>query len=174
MNIRPPRLTLTRLPVLACAATTALGLTCHGAVLFSDDFESYTANGNIGTSIWAEAAGVASYMTARDENTATPFGTPNQYAQLADSGSGNGEFIRLMSSTLGDTANALTTLQFDFFEPADTGNSVMRFGYAGDDGARYDLNSGGGRLVATLNNGTIGGVSGGTSNSYSMDTAYTM
>jgi len=151
-----------------------LSLPAQGAILFSDDFESYSANSNIGTTIWTETTGRASYMTVRNETTATPFGTPNQYAQLADTGGGNGDFIRLMSPQLGGTYNAVSTLQFDFYEPTGGGNSVMRFGYAGDDGNRLDLNSGGGRNVATLNNGTIAGVTGGVSTTYSMDTAYTI
>lgn len=163
-----------RLPVpILATAIGMLGLSAHGAVLFSDDFESYTAGNNIGTSVWTEAAGVSTYMTARDESTSTTFGTPNQYAQLADVGGGSNQFLRLLSSTEIDAANALTTLSFDFYEPTGGGDSVMRFGYAGNDGTRYDLNGGGGRLVSTLNNGTIGGVSGG-SNTYSLDTAYSM
>ncbi len=154
-----------------------LSLPAQGAILFSDDFESYDADSSIGTggpAIWGEAAGNTAYRTVRDENTATPFGSPNQYAQLRDTASGNGPFIRLLSTTQSGAANALTTLSFDFYEPTGGGDSVMRFGYAGDDGTRYDLNSGGGRLVATLNNGTIGGVSGGTSTAFSMNTAYTI
>jgi hypothetical protein len=155
---------------------TSLGIAAQGAILFSDDFESYSPNSNIGTDTWTLSTGVASYMTVRNQTTATPFGTPNQYAQLADTGTASSpvaQFIRLMSPQLGGTYNTVTTLQFDFYEPTGGGDQAMRFGFAGFDGTRLDLNAGGNRAFASLNNGSIGGVSGGNNTSYSLDTAYT-
>lgn len=147
---------------------------CHAAVLFSDDFESYDADANLpGASQW-NVDGRANYMVVRDEDTATPFGAPNHYLQLNDTGSGNGDFLRVLTPNLAGTHNAVTTLQFDFYEPSTGGNDSIIFGYAGIDGPRYDLNAGGGRARATLDDGTIGMVSGGHTTEYDMDTAYTI
>lgn len=139
----------------------------EAGTLFEDDFESATANTAIDTSgPWATAAGGSTLRTVRDEGTATPFGSPNQYGELDDDTTGNS--IRLQSSNLSAAAGALTTFSFDFLETSAGGGDAIGLGYANS-----DLNGAGSRLRIFLDNGVITGVTGGTS-TYSLDTAYSV
>jgi hypothetical protein len=151
--------------VLVFAAVHA----AHAAVLFNDDFESYTANANISASgPWANVQGISSYMVARDEGTAAPFGSPNQYGELADVGSASGDYLRLDSPTYAAAVGAVTTFSFDFYEPSSVGDSYLLVGYAMGSNS---LTTSGHRLRLRLQDGQVGGVSGGTP-TYHQDTAY--
>ena len=142
------------------------------AALLFDDFEPYTVNANVPTSgMWGFIGGTGNTNKTRNQSTATPFGGPNQYAELIDDeGFGGGEGIRIMSDQVSAGVGAVTTFSFDFYEPTGGGASVIRAGYSVDD----DLNSGENRNFFTLDDGTLGGVSGGDDNSYNLDTAYTV
>lgn len=149
----------------------------HAAILLSDNFETYSAGNQLGTSgtPWTRTDNktAKSTMFVRDDGTAAPFGASNQYLELVDTGTvtSPGEYLRIQSGTYTQASNALTTLQFDFFEPIG-GGSNFGFGFAM---TNNDLNTAGSRLRLTLNDGTIGG-SGFTAanNSYSLNTAYTI
>jgi hypothetical protein len=163
------RTTILTAAVLVFAAVHA----AHAAVLFNDDFESYTANANISASgPWANVQGISSYMVARDESTAAPFGSPNQYGELADVGSASGYYLRLDSPTYTEAPGAVTTFSFDFYEPASVGDSYILFGYAMGNGSLTSTTQ---RLSLRLQDGVISssGLTGGTS-TYSQDTAYTL
>ncbi len=139
--------------------------------LFEDDFEGYKVDDEIGTAVWGSASGRPHYMMVRDENAATPFGSSNQFGELKDIGTGLGDFLELQSPEYSEATAAVTTFAFDFFEPSDGGDDNIIIGYAMGDG---ELNSAGGRLRITLNNGSIGGgVDGGTT-AYNEDMAYRM
>lgn len=165
--------------ILTIAGSVALWFAtpAHAAVVFSDDFEAYAANSTLGTgslSPWGTANGPAGYRTIRDQTTATPFGSPNQYLQLADTGSSASpaQAITLQSPNLASVSGVVSTLSFDFFEPSTGGPDEIIFGYSR---TNADLNTAGGRLRLFLNDGELSGsgLSGGSA-SYSLDTAYTV
>jgi len=146
-------------------ALVALAAPAQGAPIISDGFESYTVGVNVPTSgsPWAETRG---RETVRDETTATPFGSTNQYVEISDTVTGN--FARLQTSDQTAASAAMTTFSFDLYEPSSGGGDSIQFGYAlqGD-----QLNTGGSRVRFSLDDGTVGSVAGG-SNTYSLDTAY--
>lgn len=156
-------------------STLGFAATSQAAVLFNDDFESYAPDTTISANAnqWVNASGLASYRTVRD--SPTPFGASNQYLQLADVGSsattGDGQFIRLQSKEITGASGAVTTLSFDFYEPSTGGNGNMIVGYSRLGG---DLNSAGRRLSFNLNNGNVTGLTTTVSNTYSLDTSYTI
>lgn len=160
----------------ACVVFVAMMHSTSAAILLSDDFESYTAGNQLGTNAtWATVANNTANSTKfiRDEGTATPFGSPNQYLELRDTGSNTtpAEYLRIQTTTQTAASAELTTIQFDFFEPTG-GSNNLGFGLAM---TNNDLNTGGSRIRLTLNNGTIGGTGfTASSNSYSLNTAYTM
>jgi len=139
--------------------------------LFFDDFENYSANTDIDTSgRWGTANATAGFWTVEDESTATPFGAgPNQFGNLNDSSASAS--IRLQSPSLTEAVNAVTTFSFDFSEPTGGGDSNLIVGYStnGD-----DLNGTGSRQTINLNNGTITGLASVASDTYDLDTAYTL
>ena len=152
------------LALLTAAVSGGMACSAFAADLFFDDFESYSANSTV---VWDTVGGSTTLRTVRDEATDTPFGTPNQYGELADTTT---SYVRIQSPNIAAASAAVTTLSFDFYEPSTGGSDSIGFGYAMADD---QLNSGGSRLRLNLDNGTIGGVTGGTA-TYSLDTAYTI
>jgi hypothetical protein len=140
--------------------------------LFYDDFEAYDADTTLGNDgPWGSVGGTGTYRTVRNESTATPFGSPNQYAQLADTVNGGGsDAVRVLSPLISDAADAVTTLSFDFVETSDGGTDVMRAGYS----VGTDLNGSGARNLITFDDGVIGNLASSQDNTYSLDTAYTV
>lgn len=82
---------------------------------------------------------------------------------------------RLLSPNIADAANGITTFSFDFHEPSSGGNGAFIFGFA-TRGA--DLNTAGGYVRFTLDDGTIESSTGGFTTtgttSYSLDTSFTL
>jgi len=156
-------------PLLVAILATALSHAASGAVLFSDDFESYSANSTLTTSgPWGTASTVTAPIIVRDEATATPFGSPNQYLDFNDN---DGSSVRVQSPDLIAASGALTTLSFDFNEPSTGGAGSLIVGYA-NQGA--DLNTAGRRLVVNLDDGFVTGLSTPAANTYSQDASYTI
>jgi hypothetical protein len=155
-------------PLVAAILATALTHAAGAAVLFSDDLESYAADSVLDTSgPWGTANTVTAPIIVRDEATATPFGTPNQYVDFNDN---DGSSVRVQSPDLPAASGALTTLSFDFNEPSTGGNGNLIVGYA-NQGA--DLNTAGRRLVVNLDDGFVTGLSTTVANTYSLDATYT-
>lgn len=162
--------------ILTVAAFTGfLNQSAHGAVLVSDNFEGRTTGVTISGAPWSTASGNTGYRTTANQTTSTVFGSTNKFANFTATNIGTDPFIRLISSRAAGAYNAATTLSFDFYEPSGGGDGTMIFGYSGSYGASntWDLNTAGRRASATLNNGTIGGLTGGTT-SYDLDQAYTL
>jgi len=103
----------------------------------------------------------------RDEATSTAFGSDNNYLEIIDDRTDRGLEVRT-SSLFGDTYNALTVFSFDFHDSA-AGSGELFFGYTGVDNR---LGSTRARAQFSLSNGTVGGVSGGDTTSYDLDTVY--
>ena len=69
----------------ACVDDINLDAGAVSAALFFDDFETYAANAsNITAGPWTTAAGSGATRTVRDDGTATPFGSNNQYLEMDD------------------------------------------------------------------------------------------
>lgn len=157
-------------PLLAAATLLPVGL-APAAVLFSDDFESYTV-GNVPTTgagqNWANATNTAnSNVRVADQGTSAAFGNPNRFVNFNDTN--NTASNRFQSNTHAAASNAVTTFSFDFFEPSTGGNSNMGVGYAINNS---DLLSASLRQRITMNNGTISGLATTGTNTYSLATAY--
>ncbi len=145
-----------------CFAILAFGmLHSHAATLFIEDFESL----NVGNSVSGGNSGNlpiknSRNSTVRDESLSTALGTPNQFVEISDDQTGAGWL--LMSAAYVETYDAVTTFQFDFYEPTVTGRaSSFNFGF-GD----AELTSGARRARASFDGGMLGDAS------YSADTAY--
>ncbi len=150
----------------------ATAITANAAVIFQDNFESHALNATLPTGgNWVNVSGVSGGNSANVVNSGTPFGATTKYLQYADTSATT--VLRVQSQTYASASNALTTLSFDYFEPATGGSNALNVGYAIDS---TDLGTSiNARMRMTLNNGTVGatgGISGGTGTSYSMDTAY--
>jgi hypothetical protein len=162
----PLRLLLTAVPIALLSSAHHLS----AATLFTEDFSGYTANAAPDTSgPWGTLSGLS--PTVRNEATSTVFGSPNQYGEFYDASGTQG--IRAQSDAFTGASNAVTTFQFDFFEPSTGGGSTMGIGYARTGDASTDLNTAGSRARVNLGNGTISGLSSIGVNTYSLDTVYT-
>ncbi|MCH7225904.1 PEP-CTERM sorting domain-containing protein [Haloferula sp. A504] len=149
------------------ALLATLALPSHAAVLFTEDFEDLTANANLsGTNSGSFAVTSNLQSVVRDESTSTVFGTPNQYLELFDTVGNNG--FQIQSAEYSQTANAVTTFQFDFYEPSGGGGANLNVGFA-----RGDINTSGSRARVFLNDGVVDGLSTTGTTSYSLDTVYT-
>lgn len=156
---------LSALPVLGIFASLAASAPAIHAQLLSDDFESYTPDSNLGTSgPWSSAT---AGLQVRDEATATPFGSPNQYFDWNDD---DGSFSpNTRSANIAELSNAVSTYAFTFNEPSSGGGGAFIFGYALPNS---DLNSTGKRVVMNLDDGFITGLSTTDTNTYALDTAH--
>lgn len=135
-------------------------------VLFSDDMERFTATG-----VAPSAGAYAEYRynsmaTVRDEGTATPFGTDNQYIEVKDDDINVG--VSFMSQEFPETRAALSTYSFDFYEPSTGGGSGILVGYSR---LYHNLATAYARISLRLTDGTVGQLSTG-SGTYDLDTAY--
>ena len=159
----------TYLSFLAPAALLFTSFTAQGQTLFTENFEDLTA-GNTFTDGLGSGGGVqggtGDQQTA--SNTGTPFGSGNIYADLNDTSGTNYISAQSTNYAVGD---AVSTFKFDFHETSGGGASGLIFGYAmqGD-----QLNTGGNRLRIQLDDGSITGLNTVSSNSYSLDTSYTL
>ncbi|MCH7225905.1 hypothetical protein MLD59_07155 [Verrucomicrobiaceae bacterium E54] len=157
-----------RLPLLqGIALLTTLALPSHAADLFTEDFEDLTADENLfGDNSGGFAVTSNLQSVVRDENTSTVFGAPNQYVEFFDGNTTNG--FQVQSAEYVQTANAVTTFQFDFYEPSGGGGDNLNVGFA-----RGDINTSGSRARAFLNDGVVEGLSTTGTTSYDLDTVYT-
>ena len=149
----------------------ALVTSAPAATLFTEDFESRALSALAQTSPWTTVS-VVTPATATVADSGTPFGSSTKYLSLSDPSDPANPSIRIQSGNYTLASNALTTFQFDFYEPAG-GTGPLRFGYAT---TSADQNAGGSRINLTLDDGTISG-SGFTSsgnNTYLTTAAYTM
>lgn len=138
--------------------------------LFFDDFESVAAGSNISNAgPWGSTSATAGLWTVENESVATPFGSPNQFGNLADSSASAS--VRIQSPNITEAVGAVTTYSFDFYEPTGGGDSNLILGYSNNND---DLNGSGSRQIINLNNGTISGLSSADDNTYDLDTAYTL
>ena len=153
---------------LSLAILGASVLSSMPAELLTEDFEGYTADAALNTSgVWGL---VTSSLppTVRDETTSTVFGSPNQYGEFFDASTEFG--IRVLSEQFTEASNAVTTFQFDFYEPTGGGDGGLTFGYSRDN----ELSSTKSRARVNLDDGTITGLTTTNSNTYSLDTVYTV
>ena len=104
----------------------------------------------------------------RDETTSAVFGSPNQYGEFFDAATGAG--MRVLSPSYTQASNAVTTFQFDFYEPTGGGADALVFGYSRTD----ELNGSNSRARVNLDDGTITGLTTTNTNTYSLDTVYTV
>ncbi len=118
--------------LLASLSTGFLSLSSHAQVLFTDDFESNTVGNDLrSTANWTQGASNSTNtqpLTIRDEGTSTPFGTPNQYVEIADSSGTDALEIRSDAGSdtgnrFADTYNNLTQFSFDFYIPTNASAS---------------------------------------------------
>jgi MYXO-CTERM domain-containing protein len=161
-------------PLAMLFPALALVTSTHAATLLTDDFESRSLGALAQTSPWTTVSLITS-ATATVTNSGTPFGSSTKYLSLSDPSDAaptQTSSIRIQSGNITEAYNTLTTLKFDFYEPAG-GASVLRFGYAL---ASSDLNGTGSRINLTLDDGTISGTGFTSSgnNTYSLTTAYTI
>lgn len=158
--------TTKKLILFSTSVGLALAASSHAANIMNDDFESYTVDGDLPTGgNWATAT--SSQLTIRDEGTQTPFGSPNQYLEWDDQATST---VGARTSGFTAASNVVSTISFDFFE-RDVTNREDRFkvGYGIDGG---DITSAARRQAISFDNGVVGSVAGGTSTSYSENTAY--
>jgi len=134
--------------------------------LFNDDFEIYTPDTSLNTSGPWGAFGSSTKIVVRDETTATPFGTPNQYMQWNDDDNSS---VRAQSDDIAGASNAVTTFSFDFVETSTGGSDSLLVGYAMEG---QDLTSAGQRLSIHLDDGAVTGLSTTADNAYDLDTKY--
>ncbi len=149
---------------LTTTIALALPSLAPAANLLFDNFDSYTAGSLVpNTGIWST---VTSHATVSDAGT--PFGAPNQYVDYDDNSTSNSAIFHSQSIT--DASNVLTTLSLDFYEPDVAGrNDRIKIGYSIDGQQLLGLNT---RVNITLDDGVLGGTTGGTGTSYSFATAY--
>ena len=167
----------THLFLLAGLSTGFLSLSSQAQILFIDDFESNTVGDDLrDTDNWAASTTFSSNtqpLTIRDEGTSTTFGTPNQYVEIVDDDTGKGLEIRSDAGSgtgnrFTDTYDNLTMFSFDFYEPTIAGaSSSLGFGYT----HTGRVNSIDGVARFSLGQGSVGGVSGGTT-SYDQNAVY--
>lgn len=155
--------------ILGLAMLGASALSSQAAVLFTEDFESHTVNAAL-TAAGSAWGTVTSSLppTVRDEGTSTVFGSPNQYGEFFDTTTGTG--LRVLSPSYTEASNAVTTFQFDFYEPTGGGDGGLTFGYSLND----QLNSSNSRARVNLDDGAITGLTTTNTNTYSLDTVYTV
>ncbi|MCH7225901.1 hypothetical protein [Haloferula sp. A504] len=130
---------------------------------FGDDFEGHDAGADLGTSGPWDA--VTAGLPVRDENTAAPFGSPNQFLDWNDAS--DAVSLKALSPNIAAAAGAVTTYAFTFREPSGAADGRLVFGYTQADG---DLISTTGRLLVNLDDGLIAGLTTTAANSYSLDT----
>jgi hypothetical protein len=143
---------------LCALAAGAIGFanSARAATIFSDDFETGTANTNIAAPWGKNDITPSTYQTASN-----PFPTGLVYGDLTDPGPGTNpsQAVRLLSRPDGATGSGLagvvTSFSFNFYEPTVVGdvNSVVT-GYYREQ-ANVDLNSAGRNYTVTLNDGVL-------------------
>ncbi|MCH7225899.1 PEP-CTERM sorting domain-containing protein [Haloferula sp. A504] len=147
----------------ACSTATAV----RGATLFTDDFSDKTVGAIItdGLGPGGDRAGSSSADQQVASNSGSPFGASNTYADINDSSNTWGT---LRSNTYTELSGAVSTFQFDFHETSTGGSDVLTVGYAESGGTLPD------RVRVNLDDGRITGLTTTVSNTYSLNTSYTM
>lgn len=116
----------------------------QAAIVFYDDMESYTVGTDVDVS---EGDKLYLNINIQNQDFATPFGSPNQFAFL----DGGSEFSRVNSTS------ELMTYSFDMLEPITAQTGITRFGLGQGDVnsnayAAWSINDG---SLATLDNTSL-------------------
>lgn len=116
----------------------------NASVVFFDDFESYPVANDQSASGGGK---IYNGFGVADQNTATPFGSPNQFGYL----DGGSSFVRVAS------VSTLMTYSFDLFEPTTGQSSITRFGIGQGDVnanayAAWSINNG---VLTAINNTSL-------------------
>ncbi|WP_425395285.1 PEP-CTERM sorting domain-containing protein [Aeoliella sp.] len=124
---------LSQLFTLVVASVASVS--AHGAVLFEDDFESYTAGDPLPiTGPWTGFSDIDSGAITVREDTVPIFGAGNQYLDYEDNNlDGSGGSVSDHPSVYGEftgSSSEVFTASFDFYEPdlGPEGRFKLRFG----------------------------------------------